>query len=290
MLALDSGFLVHNTRTYPHLIRLFAELGVATRDTEMTMSVRCEGCGLEYAGSRGPLGLFPAVSSVARPELPGCPGHGPGFLPGRTPPAPLSRRRTALAGRVPAPGRVPALFRQPLRHPAGGRHLVMPAGGRAGLPGPVPVRVPRPPRDAADRPLSRMAHRHRRFADLRRPDRQAAHDRRGRGAGAGHPAGARRGRSRRRRGYPSLRPRRGRHAPRRGAAPARFPHRRRTGRSRRLPVHLQRGCAAHRRRSADPGPGGPGIVELPAARLRGHGRERARQLPPEPAAGAGRGD
>ena len=49
VLALDSGFLVHNTRTYPHLIRLFAELGVATRDTEMTMSVRCEGCGLECA-------------------------------------------------------------------------------------------------------------------------------------------------------------------------------------------------------------------------------------------------
>ena len=49
VLALDSGFLVHNTRTYPHLIRLFAELGVATRDTEMTMLVRCEGCGLECA-------------------------------------------------------------------------------------------------------------------------------------------------------------------------------------------------------------------------------------------------
>jgi uncharacterized protein len=68
LLALDSGFLVHNTRTYPNLIRLFAELGVATQDTEMSMSVRCEGCGLEYAGSRGPLGMFPAASSLARPE------------------------------------------------------------------------------------------------------------------------------------------------------------------------------------------------------------------------------
>jgi predicted NAD/FAD-binding protein len=68
LLALDSGFLVHNTRTYPNLIRLFAELGVTTQDTEMSMSVRCEGCGLEYAGSRGPLGLFPALGSLARPE------------------------------------------------------------------------------------------------------------------------------------------------------------------------------------------------------------------------------
>ncbi|MER7174063.1 NAD(P)/FAD-dependent oxidoreductase [Streptomyces mesophilus] len=57
-LAVDSGFIVHNERTYPHLLRLFAELGVATRETGMTMSVRCEGCGLEYAGARGARGLF----------------------------------------------------------------------------------------------------------------------------------------------------------------------------------------------------------------------------------------
>lgn len=54
----DSGFIVHNERTYPHLLRLFGELGVATQESEMSMSVRCEGCGLEYAGARGPAGLF----------------------------------------------------------------------------------------------------------------------------------------------------------------------------------------------------------------------------------------
>ncbi|MER7667504.1 FAD-dependent oxidoreductase [Kitasatospora sp. NPDC096128] len=61
--ALDTGFLVHNERTYPHLVRLFAELGVRTQDSEMSMSVRCDGCGLEYAGARGPAGLF------ARPDV-----------------------------------------------------------------------------------------------------------------------------------------------------------------------------------------------------------------------------
>ncbi|MFE9176064.1 NAD(P)/FAD-dependent oxidoreductase [Streptomyces sp. NPDC007126] len=54
----DSGFIVHNRRTYPNLLRLFEELGVATQESEMSMSVRCEGCGLEYAGARGPAGLL----------------------------------------------------------------------------------------------------------------------------------------------------------------------------------------------------------------------------------------
>ncbi|MFJ3203166.1 NAD(P)/FAD-dependent oxidoreductase [Streptomyces sp. NPDC086989] len=60
----DSGFIVHNERTYPLLLRLFRELGVATQDSEMSMSVRCDGCGLEYAGARGPAGLF-----TGRPAL-----------------------------------------------------------------------------------------------------------------------------------------------------------------------------------------------------------------------------
>ncbi|MHA6622645.1 NAD(P)/FAD-dependent oxidoreductase [Pseudonocardia sp. DLS-67] len=63
----DSGFIVHNERTYPTLLRLFAELGVATQDSDMSMSVRCDGCGLEYAGARGPGGLFPQASNLARP-------------------------------------------------------------------------------------------------------------------------------------------------------------------------------------------------------------------------------
>lgn len=64
----DSGFIVHNDRTYPHLLRLFAELGVATQDSDMSMSVRCAGCGLEYAGARGAAGLFPQASNAARPR------------------------------------------------------------------------------------------------------------------------------------------------------------------------------------------------------------------------------
>lgn len=38
-LAVDTGFIVHNDRNYPNLVRLFDELGVATVDTEMSFGV-----------------------------------------------------------------------------------------------------------------------------------------------------------------------------------------------------------------------------------------------------------
>lgn len=57
--AVDTGFIVHNDRTYPTLLRLFAELGIATQDSDMSMSVRCDEADLEYAGAKGARGLFP---------------------------------------------------------------------------------------------------------------------------------------------------------------------------------------------------------------------------------------
>ncbi|MGW3115075.1 NAD(P)/FAD-dependent oxidoreductase [Streptomyces sp. NPDC001091] len=62
----DSGFIVHNRRTYPNLLRLFRELGVTTQESEMSMSVRCEGCGLEYAGARGARGLLAQPRNLLR--------------------------------------------------------------------------------------------------------------------------------------------------------------------------------------------------------------------------------
>ena len=51
-LALDTGFLVHNVRNYPLLTRLFRELGIAAHESDMSFSVSCSGCGLEYSGRR----------------------------------------------------------------------------------------------------------------------------------------------------------------------------------------------------------------------------------------------
>jgi predicted NAD/FAD-binding protein len=54
----ESGFIVHNDRTYPLLRKLFADLGIKVHPTEMSMSIQCQGCGLEYAGGRGLRGIF----------------------------------------------------------------------------------------------------------------------------------------------------------------------------------------------------------------------------------------
>ena len=63
-LAIDTGFIVHNERTYPTLLRLFAELGIATQESEMSLSVRDDATGLEYAGALGPRGLFPTRGNL----------------------------------------------------------------------------------------------------------------------------------------------------------------------------------------------------------------------------------
>ncbi|GGO89093.1 hypothetical protein GCM10011584_17670 [Nocardioides phosphati] len=65
-LAIDTGFIVHNERTYPTLLRLFRELGVETQPSEMSMSVRDDATGLEYAGALGLRGLFPTRANLGR--------------------------------------------------------------------------------------------------------------------------------------------------------------------------------------------------------------------------------
>jgi uncharacterized protein len=66
--SIDTGFIVYNTHTYPLLTRLLGELEVATQPTEMSLSVRCDGCGLEYAGGRGLTGLAARRRSTTDPR------------------------------------------------------------------------------------------------------------------------------------------------------------------------------------------------------------------------------
>ncbi len=61
----DTGFIVYNEPTYPLLTRLFDELDVATRPSDMSWSLRCERCDLEYAGT--PTGMVAQPSNLAAP-------------------------------------------------------------------------------------------------------------------------------------------------------------------------------------------------------------------------------
>jgi predicted NAD/FAD-binding protein len=65
-LALDTGFLVHNDRTYPLLVRLFDEIGVETYESDMSFAVTDPATGFEY-GTRNLNSLFADRRNLVRP-------------------------------------------------------------------------------------------------------------------------------------------------------------------------------------------------------------------------------
>jgi uncharacterized protein len=64
----DTGFLVYNERTYPGLVRLFAELGIATKPSDMSFSVSDEVSGIEYRGT-SLNSIFAQRRNVAHPQF-----------------------------------------------------------------------------------------------------------------------------------------------------------------------------------------------------------------------------
>ena len=66
----DTGFLVYNEVTYPNLVKLFSRLGVPTKESDMSFSLRCERCDLEWCGT-GLSGVFAQPSNLLRPSFHG---------------------------------------------------------------------------------------------------------------------------------------------------------------------------------------------------------------------------
>jgi predicted NAD/FAD-binding protein len=66
--GVDTGFLVFNHRTYPNLVRLFDELGVATAASDMSFSVQVPQAGLEWSGSDLG-GVFAQRRNLLRPRF-----------------------------------------------------------------------------------------------------------------------------------------------------------------------------------------------------------------------------
>jgi predicted NAD/FAD-binding protein len=67
-LAVDTGFIVFNRKTYPKFCALLEELGVPSSPTTMSFSVRCEREGLEYNGT-SLNGLFAQRRNALRPSF-----------------------------------------------------------------------------------------------------------------------------------------------------------------------------------------------------------------------------
>jgi uncharacterized protein len=66
--GVDTGFLVFNQRTYPRLIRLFAQLGVDTAPSDMSFSVQSPATGWEWCGS-DLNGVFAQRSNLLSPRF-----------------------------------------------------------------------------------------------------------------------------------------------------------------------------------------------------------------------------
>jgi len=49
VLPIDTGFIVHNDRTYPNLVRLFRKLGIERQASDMSFGVSCRETGFEYS-------------------------------------------------------------------------------------------------------------------------------------------------------------------------------------------------------------------------------------------------
>jgi predicted NAD/FAD-binding protein len=67
-LPIDTGFMVFNKVTYPYLVRLFEELRVPIKPTEMSFSVRHEGLDVEYNGM-GLNRVFAQRANLVRPRF-----------------------------------------------------------------------------------------------------------------------------------------------------------------------------------------------------------------------------
>ena len=65
-IPIDTGFMVFNKVTYPNLVKLFEELDVPIKKTDMSFSVQHKPTGLEYNGS-GFAGLFAQKKNVFNP-------------------------------------------------------------------------------------------------------------------------------------------------------------------------------------------------------------------------------
>ncbi|WP_373081748.1 NAD(P)/FAD-dependent oxidoreductase, partial [Zhongshania sp.] len=68
-IAVDTGFIVFNERSYPNLVALFKHLGVGYSGTDMSFGVSLDQGRLEYSGSNSVATMFAQKRNIVRPRF-----------------------------------------------------------------------------------------------------------------------------------------------------------------------------------------------------------------------------
>ena len=285
-LAIDTGFIVHNQRTYPTLLRLFAELGVETQESEMSLSVRDDETGSGVGRRARSARALPGAGEPPSPGIPADADRDPRFHRRARRPA-LDRDVTTGEDQTLreflAEGRFSAYF---------ARHFMEPVVAAVWSTDPALAL------DYPARYLFTFLEHHGMLTvfgsptwrtvtggsrDLRRPGRGRAprHPHRHQGHLRARDADRRRRHRRQRRGRDVRRVHR-RHAPRPGPRHARRAHRAPARGARGAALLRQHRAAPHRHLAAAASPRRPRVLELPPRR-----RRRPRAGAPSPTTSPG---
>ena len=248
----------------------------------MTMSIRCDGCGLEYAGAKGAAGVFARPANLLRPRYLRMLAEILRFW--RRARALLAAGPEARRGRnpggIPGAGKVQRLLHGTFHGSGGQRRMVLRPDHRTVVSRALPLCLPGPPRHARHQGLPAVEDGERRIPELRGPRGRRPAGGPSQQSRAGRAAHGPRGRNHDGGRHRGVRRRRHRRPPARGAGHDRRSHAGRNPGAGRHAVHREPHQIPPRPRRAAADRGGPGLLELPAAILRGPPGPRAGQLRP----------
>ncbi len=151
----DTGFIVYNEVTYPHLTRLFSALGVKSQESDMSFAFSM-GKSFEYAASAK--GLIAQPANLLRPRYRSMISD---IIRFRSSGARAEAEKRRDHRRVVNPAQLQCRVSRGVSAPNDGQHLVGSSGGDTEIPGDLNPQIPRQPRSDPDHQQTHLANRFR---------------------------------------------------------------------------------------------------------------------------------